>query len=87
MKKYDLEDRLVDFSARIIDVVEALPNSRAGNYLAAQLIRCGLSPTLNYGEAQSAESVEDFIHKLKIVVKELKETRNLSEVSSQERIN
>ncbi len=58
-KKFNLEDRLVDFSVRIIDVVEALPNSRAGNYLAGQLIRCGLSPTLNYGEAQSAESTDD----------------------------
>lgn len=74
-KKFDLEDRLVDFSARIIDVVEALPNTRAGNYLAGQLIRCGISPALNYGEAQAAESIDDFIHKLKIVVKELKETR------------
>ena len=74
-KKFDLEDRLVDFSARVIDVVEALPNTRAGNYLAGQLIRCGISPSLNYGEAQAAESADDFIHKLKIVVKELKETR------------
>ncbi len=74
-RKFDLEDRLVNFSVRIIDVVEALPNSRAGNYLAGQLIRCGLSPALNYSESQSAESIDDFIHKLKIVVKELKETR------------
>ena len=72
---FDLEERLVDFSSRIIDVVEALPNSRAGNYIAAQLIRCGIAPALLYGEAQSAESREDFIHKMKIVLKELKETR------------
>ncbi|MET0392509.1 MAG: four helix bundle protein [Chitinophagaceae bacterium] len=74
-KKFDLEDRLVDFSARVIDVVEALPTARAGNYIAGQLIRCGIAPALLYGEAQSAESREDFIHKMKIVVKELKETR------------
>ncbi|HLK27356.1 MAG TPA: four helix bundle protein [Puia sp.] len=74
-KAFDLEDRLVDFSSRVVDVVEALPDSRAGNYIAGQLIRCGLAPALLYGEAQSAESRNDFIHKMKIVLKELKETR------------
>lgn len=72
---YDLEDRLVEFASRVIDVVEALPNTRAGNYIAGQLVRCGLAPALLYGEAQSAESRDDFIHKMKIVLKELKETR------------
>jgi four helix bundle protein len=74
-KIFDLEDRLVEFSCRIIELVEALPSTRAGNYIAAQLIRCGLAPALLYGEAQSAESRQDFIHKMKIVLKELKETR------------
>ena len=74
-KLFDLEDRLVEFSCRIIEVVEALPGTRAGNYVAAQLIRCGLAPALMYGEAQSAESRNDFIHKMKLVLKELKETR------------
>ena len=74
-KIYDLEDRLVEFGARVIDVVEALPNMRAGNYIAGQLVRCGLAPALLYGEAQSAESRDDFVHKMKIVLKELKETR------------
>ncbi|HET7116435.1 MAG TPA: four helix bundle protein [Hanamia sp.] len=73
--KFDLEDRLVEFSCRIIEVVESLPSTRAGNYIAAQLIRCGLAPTLLYGEAQGAESRSDFIHKMKICLKELKETR------------
>ncbi len=73
--KYDLEDRLVDFSCRIIEVVEAVPTTRAGNYIAAQLIRCGLAPALMYGEAQGAESRTDFIHKMKLSLKELKETR------------
>lgn len=72
---YDLEDRFVEFAARVIDVVEALPNTRAGNYIAGQLVRCGLAPALNYGEAQSAESRDDFIHKMKIILKELKESR------------
>jgi four helix bundle protein len=74
-KIFDLEERLVDFSCRIIEIVEKLPNTRAGNYIAGQLIRCGLAPALLYGEAQSAESRMDFIHKMKIVLKELKETR------------
>jgi four helix bundle protein len=72
---YDLEDRFIGFSCRVVDVVEALPNSRAGNYIAAQLIRCGMAPSLLYGEAQGAESRGDFIHKMKLVLKELKETR------------
>ena len=73
--KFDLEDRFVDFSCRIIEVVEALPSNRAGNYIAAQLIRCGMAPALLYGEAQGAESRADFIHKMRICLKELKETR------------
>lgn len=72
---YDLEDRFVEFAARIIEVVESLPNTRAGSYIAGQLVRCGLAPALNYGEAQSAESRDDFIHKMKIILKELKESR------------
>ncbi len=74
-RKYDLEDRLIDFSISLTDIAEALPNTRAGNYLASQLTRCGLAPSLMYGEAQSAESREDFIHKIKLSLKELKETR------------
>jgi four helix bundle protein len=74
-KIFDLEDRLVEFSCKIIDIVEILPATRAGNYIAGQLIRCGLAPALLYGEAQGAESRMDFVHKMKIVLKELKETR------------
>jgi len=74
-KEYDLEDRFVEFTCRMIDVVEALPNTRSGNYIAGQLIRCCHSPTFNYGETQAAESQNDFIHKLGIVLKELKECR------------
>ena len=74
-RKYDLEDRLVNYTCRMIDVVESLPNTRAGNYIAGQLIRSCHSPTFNYGEAQAAESTNDFIHKLGVVLKELKECR------------
>ncbi len=72
---YDLEDRLVDYTCRMIEVVEALPKTRSGNYMAGQLIRSCHSPAFNYGEAQAAESPDDFIHKLRVVLKELKECR------------
>ena len=75
-RKYDLENRLVNYSCRMIDVVEALPNSRAGNYIAGQLIKSCISPTFNYGEVQGAESRKDFVHKLGVVLKELKECRS-----------
>lgn len=74
-RKYDLENRFVEYTCNMIDVVEALPSSRTGTYIAGQLIRSCHSPAFNYAEAQSAESSNDFIHKLKIVVKELKECR------------
>ena len=74
-RNFDLEDRFVDFTCRMIDVVEALPNTRAGNYIAGQLIRSCHSPTFNYGEVQGAESRNDFIHKMGVVLKELKECR------------
>ena len=73
-KPLDLEDRLVDFAVRVVSVVEALPTSKAGNHVAGQLVRAGTAPAPNYGEAQSAESRKDFIHKMKIALKELRET-------------
>ena len=73
--KYDLEKRLIDFAVRIINVTEELPHTRAGNHIEGQLVRCGTAPAPNYGEAQSAESRNDFIHKIKIVLKELRETK------------
>ena len=69
-----MEERLIQFALLIIDIVEMLPNTRAGNHIAGQLIRSGTSPAFNYGEAQVAESRDDFIHKMKICLKELKET-------------
>jgi len=74
-RKYDLEERLVDYTCRMIDVVEALPTTRAGNYISGQLVRSCHSPAFNYGEAQGAESPKDFIHKMGIILKELKECR------------
>jgi four helix bundle protein len=73
--KYDLEERLTSFAVNIIQVAESLPSTKTGNHIARQLIRSGTSPAPNYGEAQSAESRADFIHKMKISLKELRETR------------
>ena len=70
----DLQERLIEFAVRVLNVVESLPNSRAGNHVAGQLIRSGTSPAPNYGEAQSAESRKDFIHKMKVALKDLRET-------------
>ncbi len=73
-RKFDLEDRLIEFAALIIEITESLANTRAGNHLAGQVVRSGTSPALHYGEAQSAESRNDFIHKIKVLLKELRET-------------
>ena len=74
-KAVELEARLIRFAVRMISIAESLPTTKAGNHLANQLVRSGTSPALNYGEAQDAESRTDFIHKLKIITKELRETR------------
>ena len=71
---FDLEERLINFAVLIISIVEEMPNTKAANHLSGQLVRSGSSPALNYGEAQSAESRKDFIHKIKVVLKELRET-------------
>ena len=73
-KANQLEERLVDFAVLILGVVESLPDTKIGNHIAGQLVRCGTSPAPNYGEAQSAESRNDFIHKMKVALKELRET-------------
>ena len=72
---FDLEERLIDFAVRIIKIAESLPKTKVGKHVSGQIIRCGTSPAPNYGEAQSAESRSDFIHKMKVALKELRETR------------
>jgi len=76
MKKpaYDLENRLLDYSVQIIKTVDLLSKTRAGNHVAGQLLRSGTSAYPNHGEAQAAESAKDFVHKLHISLKELRET-------------
>ena len=73
-ENYNLQERLIKFAARIIKVAESLPETKTGNHIRGQLLRSDTSPAPNYGEAQSAESRADFIHKIKIVLKELRET-------------
>ncbi len=72
--KYDLEERLIDFSVSILNLVESLPSLKGATHLGSQLMRSGTSPSLNYGEAQSSESNDDFIHKMKVCLKELRES-------------
>jgi four helix bundle protein len=72
---YDLEERLLEYAARIVRLVDSLPATRAGNHVGGQLLRSGTSPLPNHGEAQAAESRADFIHKLGICHKELRESR------------
>src|SRR3954467_10200050 len=73
--EYDLEDRLLEFAVRIIRVTESMQRSPAGAYVSDQLLRSGTSPYGHHGEAEGAESRDDFIHKLKVCYKELREAR------------
>ena len=72
--KFDLQERFIDYSVSIINLCESLPETKAGRLVCSQLLRSGTSPAPNYGESQSAESRADFIHKLKVALKELRET-------------
>ncbi len=72
----ELSERLLCFAARIGKVVDALPDTRLGRHIAGQLVRCGTSPAPNYEEACGAESANDFVHKLRICLKELRESRS-----------
>ena len=74
LRSFDLEDRLIRFSASIIDVVEQLPDGKVGGHIAGQLLRGGTASAPNYAEALGAESRRDFVHKLKVGLKELRET-------------
>jgi four helix bundle protein len=74
MNDFDLEERLIRFAIRIIKLADSLPKTRAGNHVAGQIVRSGMSPAPNYGEAKDAESRKDFIHKMKVGLKELRET-------------
>ncbi len=74
MVEYDLEDRVVEFAVLTSRIVESLPSNKIGKHVAGQLLRSGTSAAPNYAEAQNAESRRDFIHKMKLCLKELRET-------------
>jgi four helix bundle protein len=74
--KFDLEDRLVRFSVSVLDLSEKIRDTKASNHLCSQLIRSATAPPLMYGEVNAAESPADFIHKMGLALKELRETRN-----------
>jgi len=73
-RQFDLQDRLVDYAVRIVRLSETLPDTKTGKHVAGQILRSGTSPAPNYGEAQGAESRDDFIHKVKVALKEMRET-------------
>ena len=85
-RKYDLPERLIDYTVRIIKLSEALPDTKTGKHISSQILRSGTSPAANYGEAQSAESPADFIHKLKIALKELRETETWLKIITKAKI-
>ena len=70
----ELQDRLIDYAVRVMSLVAVLPDSVAGRHIAGQLLRSGTSPAPNYGEAVSSESRNDFVHKVQIALKELRES-------------
>ena len=72
--KYDIQERLINFAVAVIKLSDSLPNSFKGNHIKKQIIRCCTASAANYGEGKSAESRQDFIHKLKLALKELRET-------------
>jgi len=74
-QKFDLEDRLIDFAVLISELIESLPDTKFANHLGNQGTRSSTAPALLYGEVQSSESQRDFIHKVKILLKELRETK------------
>ena len=73
-KANQLEKRFIKFAASIMSVSEKLPRTVQGRHVCEQILRSGTATAANYGEARAAESRADFVHKLKIVSKELNET-------------
>lgn len=86
MNSKELEERLIDFAVNVLKVAETL-SGMGSNHLANQLLRSGTSSALNYGEAQGAESTKDFIHKLQVVLKELRETNVCLRIIAKAKLN
>ena len=70
----DIQERLIKYASRIFKVSNSLPMTNAGRHVSLQLLRCGSAPAAHYAEARGSESASDFIHKLKIAVKEMNES-------------
>jgi four helix bundle protein len=83
--KFDLDERLINYSVLILEIVDSLPDNKGANHLANQIVRSGTAPSLMYGEAQSSESRKDFIHKMRLPLKELRETHNCLKILSRMR--
>jgi four helix bundle protein len=82
----DIQERLINFAVDIIEITSKLPKTMAGNHIAGQLLRSGTSPAPNYAEARGAESNKDFVHKLKIALKELNESNVWLEISRRSKL-
>ncbi len=74
-KRFDLQNRLTELAVSISRIVQRLPDDRIGAHVAGQLVRCCTAPAATYAEALGAESRRDFIHKLKLGLKELREAQ------------
>jgi four helix bundle protein len=86
MKSNDISGRLIDFSVAVITLVEKLPKTTVGKHIGSQLLRSGTSAGANYEEARGAESKADFIHKLGIALKELRETNYWLKILKQSKV-
>ena len=73
--KYDLDERLLEYSVTIVSLVENMTGTKAANHVGGQLLRSGTSSYFNHGEAEAAESPRDFVHKMGVCLKELRETK------------
>lgn len=74
MREINLDERLIDYAVVNLNIAEMLPDNKGANHLAGQLVRSGTAPALQYSEAQGAESRKDFIHKMGVALKEIRET-------------
>jgi four helix bundle protein len=75
-RHYDLQDRLIDLAVQVTTICDSLPSTRVGKHVAGQLVRCATAPAPLHAEANAAESRRDFVHKLGICLKELRETHS-----------
>ncbi len=81
-RKYDIEDQCVAFGAAIVRFTDGLPSTLASKHLGGQLLRSGTAPASHYGEVQGSESPKDFVHKMSIALKELRESKNNMRIQS-----